>query len=267
MDGGAADRDAAVAIAAPGAEPHDSPVTSRPGPASSRDMEDVLNGLAARLRDADNFAAAAGTVIDMLTRRPGVIAVAVEAHDRDGPCAWFGSTGFAPPAGYLDGTAGPAPGRAALVQPRLDRAMSTWLCPIVGCGDLVGALRVRVDPGVALGELLTAICTMLSVRVAQLGGTCEDSLGARALTARQYEVTVLVARGSTNAEIARLLSISPDAVKKHVSRALVALEVSNRTELAAIAGRWRCAAAATPPPTLHTAVRPRRSHAPRSRAA
>jgi hypothetical protein len=74
---------------------------------------------------------------------------------------------------------------------------------------------------------------------------------------------VLVARGSTNAEIARLLSISPDAVKKHVSRALAALEVSNRAELAAIAGRWRCAAPATALPWLHTELRPRRPHAPR----
>lgn len=232
-------------------------------------MDDLLNGLAARLRDADTFAAVAGTVIDALARRPGVAAVAVEAHDRDGPCAWFASAGFAPPAGYLDGTAAPvALARPpALLLPRFDRVLSTWLCPIVGCGEAVGAVRVRVDPGLALGELLAQVCTLISVRVAQLGGTCEDSLGARTLTARQYEVTVLVARGSTNAEIARLLSISPDAVKKHVSRALVALEVSNRTELAAIAGRWRCAAPVTPAPALHTELRARRSHAPRSRAA
>jgi DNA-binding NarL/FixJ family response regulator len=53
-----------------------------------------------------------------------------------------------------------------------------------------------------------------------------------ALTARQREVAELVAFGCTNAEIGNMLSISANAVKKHVSRLLELLEASNRTELA-----------------------------------
>lgn len=231
-------------------------------------MEEVLIDLAARLRDADSFAAVAVAVIDVLGRWAGVRSLAVEAHDREGPCAWFGSA-EPPPPGYLDGPAPAlaAPGGLALVLPRADATRTAWICPIIGCGEVVGAVRVRATPGTPVAELLGPACTLVSLRVAQLGGTCDDAIGARALTARQYEVSVLVARGSTNAEIGRLLSISADAVKKHVSRALVALEVSNRAELAAIAGRWRCAASPGPLPALHTAVRARRSHAPRSRAA
>ncbi len=232
----------------------------------------MLVGLAARLRAADTFAMVAATTIELLARQPAVTAVAVEAHDRRGPYAWFATAGFAPPPGYLDGVRGLDPWLARarpVVQPWTDRSETTWICPIVGCGEVLGAIRMRVGPGAAVAELLAQVCTLVSVRAAQLGGTCDDELGAAALTARQYEVTVLVARGSTNAEIARLLSISPDAVKKHVSRALVALEVSNRTELAAIAGRWRCAAPGAPSEAIHTERRPKplRSIALRSRAA
>lgn len=53
-----------------------------------------------------------------------------------------------------------------------------------------------------------------------------------ALTSRQREVAELVTFGCTNAEIGNMLSISANAVKKHVSRLLELLEASNRTELA-----------------------------------
>ncbi len=52
------------------------------------------------------------------------------------------------------------------------------------------------------------------------------------LTRRQREVADLVTFGCTNAEIANMLAISANAVKKHVSRLLALLEASNRTELA-----------------------------------
>jgi DNA-binding NarL/FixJ family response regulator len=58
------------------------------------------------------------------------------------------------------------------------------------------------------------------------------------MTARQYEVAILVSRGCTNGEIGSMLGISLNAVKKHVSRLLVLLDMSNRTELAATVGSW-----------------------------
>jgi DNA-binding CsgD family transcriptional regulator len=56
------------------------------------------------------------------------------------------------------------------------------------------------------------------------------------LSEREQEVVALLAEGHTNAEIARALGISEDTVKKHVSRALAACRVRNRTELTL---RWR----------------------------
>jgi DNA-binding CsgD family transcriptional regulator len=56
------------------------------------------------------------------------------------------------------------------------------------------------------------------------------------LSEREREVAALVARGRTNAEIARDLGIGEDTVKKHVSRAFTACDVRNRTELSV---HWR----------------------------
>jgi DNA-binding NarL/FixJ family response regulator len=55
---------------------------------------------------------------------------------------------------------------------------------------------------------------------------------AALLTPRELEVLGLVARGYTNREIARSLSVSKSTVKKHVQRLMWKLEVSTRTQAA-----------------------------------
>lgn len=54
-----------------------------------------------------------------------------------------------------------------------------------------------------------------------------------ALTAREREITELVARGCTDRDIARVLDISFGTVRTHISRALDKLGCANRAELAA----------------------------------
>jgi DNA-binding CsgD family transcriptional regulator len=49
------------------------------------------------------------------------------------------------------------------------------------------------------------------------------------LTAREREVMAWVARGKTNAEIARLLWLSPGTVRKHLENVYAKLGVSTRT--------------------------------------
>ncbi len=50
------------------------------------------------------------------------------------------------------------------------------------------------------------------------------------LTERQTEILSLVSKGCSNADIAKLLSISPNTVKAHLATVLERLHVSNRTE-------------------------------------
>ncbi len=55
------------------------------------------------------------------------------------------------------------------------------------------------------------------------------------LTERERELLVLVAQGSTNAEIAAHLVISPLTVKSHVSRILTKMSARDRTQLVVMA--------------------------------
>ena len=66
--------------------------------------------------------------------------------------------------------------------------------------------------------------------VAQFGETGRGDL--RQLTAREREVLSLIARGSTNPEIARELIITQHTVKVHVEHILAKLGVSDRTQAA-----------------------------------
>ena len=77
------------------------------------------------------------------------------------------------------------------------------------------------------------MATRVAVRFAQLG-IAPVPLGPapEPLTAQQREVARLAARGQTNAEIASLLNVSPNTVKKHLKDVFVRLDITNRTELA-----------------------------------
>ena len=54
------------------------------------------------------------------------------------------------------------------------------------------------------------------------------------MTPRQLEVLELMAKGLTNAEIGRVLGITPGTAKVHVSAVIAALDVTNRTEAATV---------------------------------
>jgi DNA-binding NarL/FixJ family response regulator len=56
-----------------------------------------------------------------------------------------------------------------------------------------------------------------------------------ALTERERQIMAVVARGSSNDEIADLLTISPATVKTHVSRAMVKLGARDRAQLVVLA--------------------------------
>ncbi|MBI3419961.1 MAG: response regulator transcription factor [Proteobacteria bacterium] len=58
----------------------------------------------------------------------------------------------------------------------------------------------------------------------------EKALAALGISAREREVLELLAAGHANKEIARLLDISPNTVKTHVTSVFAKLEVARRTQ-------------------------------------
>ena len=85
---------------------------------------------------------------------------------------------------------------------------------------------------------------MLSPAIAsKLLGRLRDGAAAGArpraevLSGRELEVLELLARGKANGEIARMLYLSPNTVRNHISNILSKLQISNRTEATAYAIR------------------------------
>jgi DNA-binding NarL/FixJ family response regulator len=58
----------------------------------------------------------------------------------------------------------------------------------------------------------------------------ERTPAGRDLTPREAEVLALVARGRSNAEVARALGLSVKTVQNHVSSVLAKLQVRDRTQ-------------------------------------
>jgi DNA-binding NarL/FixJ family response regulator len=111
---------------------------------------------------------------------------------------------------------------------------SGFLLKGVEPAELVNAVRT-----VAGGEaLLEPSATRRLIEAYTSGATDERRSPLplpEELTAREIELLTLIAGGSTNAEIAERLVISPLTVKSHVSRILTKMSARDRTQLVVMA--------------------------------
>jgi len=93
-------------------------------------------------------------------------------------------------------------------------------------------------PKSASGEVMVnSLRLVLSGGICLPPGYCEPARGNTSsqipnLTQRQMEVLHLMAKGSSNKEIARDLDISENTVRVHISAVIGALDATNRTEAA-----------------------------------
>ena len=88
----------------------------------------------------------------------------------------------------------------------------------------------RLDPAVTA-------TVMAEVAAPATGGVTADERALASLTPREREVLALLARGMTNAQLARELVVSEKTVKTHVSSILAKLRLADRTQAALFAAR------------------------------
>jgi DNA-binding CsgD family transcriptional regulator len=122
--------------------------------------------------------------------------------------------------------------------------------PIVSNGQLVGIVALTREKGMPAFNTqnladLSALCLHLSTWVATGGSqtifislkpseqTRLNSFEIKPLTPREVEISELVARGFTNAEIGTVLRIQENSVKQALKRMFRKLEVSSRAEMVA----------------------------------
>ncbi|RMI47764.1 DNA-binding response regulator [Actinomadura harenae] len=114
------------------------------------------------------------------------------------------------------------------VLPAVQAGAAGYLYKDVDPQALVQAIRAVHD-----GHVLFAPDAAEAVLGAEAaGGGRHDDRGLAALTDREREVLVQIARGRSNREIARVLAVSEKTVKTHVSNLLMKLGVQDRTQAA-----------------------------------
>ncbi|WP_447004899.1 response regulator [Saccharothrix isguenensis] len=100
-------------------------------------------------------------------------------------------------------------------------------------GDLVSALRAVASGDAVVSPSVTK--RLLSRFLGDGGGELRDAAVLEALTEREREVLVLIAKGLSNTEIARKLFLSEATVKTHVGRILAKLELRDRVQAVVLA--------------------------------
>jgi len=115
------------------------------------------------------------------------------------------------------------------------------VAPLIGRGEIVGALtlaRGKGEPAFTQADLTATAMTTAYLSVAlAYSRQCETSIlvSLSQLTEREKQISVFVAKGLGNLEVARELGISENTVKKHLKSVFSKLGVSRRTELAWLA--------------------------------
>ena len=128
---------------------------------------------------------------------------------------------------------------ASHLQPQLSLRLAEWLRQRPDTGQ---QLRLAVVGGMLQLELLTLMDGKeYLLRLGHSHSDDDDSALLHhklALTQREGEVLLWVARGKTNREIGQILATSPRTVNKHLEQIFRKLGVENRTSAAAVALKW-----------------------------
>ena len=124
------------------------------------------------------------------------------------------------------------------------RARAIVLTTYDGDEDIHRALRagakaylLKNAPGAELLRAIRAVHAGQSYIPAHVAAKLAERAGLEELSAREFDVLQLLARGHSNRDIARALFISEATVKGHLNNLFLKLEVSSRVEAVAVAIR------------------------------
>ena len=115
-----------------------------------------------------------------------------------------------------------------LVQSALQAGAIGYLLKDISADELARAIRAAHTGQTTLAPEVTQGLIHAATRPPVLGTD---------LTEREREVLALLVAGLNNTEIAEKLVVSPSTIKSHVSNILAKLDVTSRTEAAALAVR------------------------------
>jgi DNA-binding NarL/FixJ family response regulator len=185
---------------------------------------------------------------------PGAVEVLVAAGETEpahelavelvGLAEAFGSVALRAMGAYATGRVLLAGGQADTAVPELRRALAGWRSldapyEAARARVLLGqALRQLGDEETATGEIAAAQATFARLGAAPAERAAAKLVGAEhpsGLTDREIEVLRLVARGSSNPDIAATLVLSEKTVARHLSNIFTKLDVGSRTAAAAFA--------------------------------
>jgi len=109
-----------------------------------------------------------------------------------------------------------------------------YLCKDAPADELVAAVHAIAAGGAVITP---AVLNRILVRVAEALPAPETTTASKldALTDREREVLVHVARGHSNAEIAAALQVSETTIKTHVGHVLTKLRLRDRTQAVVLA--------------------------------
>ena len=123
---------------------------------------------------------------------------------------------------------------AAAARPRETLASGIVRDLVAGSGLRFGEPRLTKIAGIAEPLRLHAVDESAPISVSAPAAASASPVAAR-LSQREREILALVARGLTNAEIAKRLDLSDHTVKRHVANILMKLDLSSRAAAATFA--------------------------------
>jgi DNA-binding CsgD family transcriptional regulator len=121
---------------------------------------------------------------------------------------------------------------AAYPLDRLPEALTRWLCDGISGGQLPPRFFVDRSGGCLGFQVLCCETDSVCLLVERNPGVSANRDVRSDLTERQTEVLSWVARGKTNAEIGRILSLKTKTIGKYLERIFPKLGVENRTAAA-----------------------------------